>query len=130
MEGLDVLCDDIAACSSDLAQSLLTVMPPKQKSELVRLQAQVAEAFVEELRDKLRLHSQLPYSLLGMFYGELCHGDEAKAKARARAATDEYDSLASKGFGDKIHRVAHVIVGNRPSVASILICGAAPAARS
>ena len=111
MEGLDTLCEDIAACSSDLLQSLLEDMPPKQKSELVRMQAQLAEALVEELRDKLRLHSQLPYSLLGMFYGELCHGDEAKAKARARAATDEYDSLVSKGLGDKIHRVAHVMCG-------------------
>jgi len=111
MEGLGTLCEDIPVCSSDLLQSLLEVMPPKQKSELVRMQAQLAEALVEELRDKLRFHSQLPYSLLGMFYGELCHGDEAKAKARDRAATDEYDFLVSKGLGDKIHRVAHVICG-------------------
>jgi hypothetical protein len=46
-----------------------------------------------------------------MFFGELCNGDEAKAKARARAATDEYDGLVSTGFGDKIHRVAHIICG-------------------
>ncbi len=106
--GFDLLLAEIAACTSSLLQELIAKMVDQQ-ANLVRLSTELAEALTEELRDKLGFHNQLPYSAIKIFFGEIKGGSSDRARAFARSAMADYDSVVQGGRSDKLHRVAHII---------------------
>jgi hypothetical protein len=78
---------------------------------LVRLMGDLTDAIVEELRDKLSFHRQLPYKVLGCFVGEHVPSRTDEARRLARECADEFDQLITVGKGPRLHRVAHRLLG-------------------
>jgi len=104
--GLSLLFAEIDSCTSDLLQELLSSMAPGERALLVRLQLELADRLKEELLDKLGFHRELPYCIIGIYYGEVIGGCVQRAKEILRKALDEFDTTVASGRGAKLHRVA------------------------
>jgi len=106
VDGLSQLCDELVRASSDLLEGRLRGMEPGRRAALLRLQTRLVESLVEELRDNLHFHSQIPYSIIKIFIGEIDDSRTDEARQFVRAVTEEFDKLVLAGKGDKIHRAA------------------------
>lgn len=109
--GYEQLLHEIGTCSSDLLQELFGAMEGDAKFNFVRLQTELAEALKEELKDKFSHQYELPYCLIRIFYGEIVGGSTVSAKQFARDACAKFDSAVAAGRGPKLHRVAHLALG-------------------
>jgi len=102
-----MLVDHIRESSTETLQAMLSAMADAARAGIVKLETSVKNALIEELTDKLSFHKTIPYSAIGMIWGELPGGDHVKAKAIAKANVEEYDEIIAAGKGDKVHRVGH-----------------------
>lgn len=108
--GYDALITDLQTVTSDLLQELMSGMPDRHRSDLVKLDADLTDGLVEEVRDKLAFHFELPWSIIKIFYGEIPSGDHEKAREFARQTTAYYDRLCAAGKRSRIHRVAQKLL--------------------
>ena len=58
--GYDALITDLQTVTSDLLQELMSGMPDRHRSDLVKLDADLTDGLVEEVRDKLVFRLELP----------------------------------------------------------------------
>ena len=109
--GYELLLREIAGCSSNLVQEALQSMRAEHRPSLVRLQTLLAEALTEEVADKFGFLFEVPYCIIRVYWGEFPGGSIALAKVWAGDAVRKYDAAIRAGKEDKLHRVAHIVLG-------------------
>jgi hypothetical protein len=107
VDGLRQLCADLQQCTSTLLQERLSKLPPVERAQLVRLQAELSDSLVEELTDKYAFLQELPYKCLGIFIGDVDPDRVALARQIASECLSKYDELVAVGKENLLHRVAH-----------------------
>ena len=105
--GFASVCDELLRCTSDLLQTRLDAVDHGERSKAVRDMNRIAESIVEELKDKLGFHTQLPYNIIRCFVGEMDPSRVGEARRYVAECTSEYDNLILQGKGPTLHRVAH-----------------------
>ena len=112
--GLDQLLAEVEACSSDLLQEMLSNMTAEKRASLVRLQCEMSQCLVEELRDKFKFHKELPYSAIKIYWGEIQGGSLEVAQQAAREAIADYDRCIQAHLSARLHRVSHLLFAPGP----------------
>jgi hypothetical protein len=91
-------------------QALLDAMAPGSRGTLLATFAQFRRQLADELRDKFDFWLHVPYRMVGVFYC-VQGGDLEEAKQIARECVAEYEKAIADGLYDKLHRVAHLLLG-------------------
>ena len=108
--GYDQLLAEVGACSSDAVQEALQAMDPTERPSLIRLMTLLSEAIKEELAHKYGFLQELPYCIIKIFWGEIHGGCTDRAREWAKEAVDKYDAVILAGNGERLHRVAHLVL--------------------
>ena len=71
MEGRDKLLADVMACTSDLLEECLRAMDARTRGQFLHIKSQLSDAVASELGENYSFHDECPYSVVGIFYGEV-----------------------------------------------------------